>query len=128
MKLFALLNYHLPERNLTMFEKFKEDRANKKAEKKKRKLEAAEQKALKEREAIEAEQAKIQAEKERLLGLKDNELMVELILSIRGFYNQFKELAERQDELADEIRGIQEDIASLEADIGSIESRLNSDD
>lgn len=100
-----------------IFGKAKEARQKKKLEKIEQQKERELAIAKKRQAELEAEQEKIVAERNRLLGLDTNELIVEAILAIRGFYNEFIDLRDR-------IEDVEADIENLESKLASIKEEL----
>ena len=89
-----------------------------------RKLEKA--KLLDERKVEEARKAQqklmteiqsIEDEKQRLLGLDDKALMVELVFAVRGFYSDFQELNKQCSDLHEMVEDFGGRITSIESDI-----------
>lgn len=93
-------------------------------EEKLRKIKEEEEKA-----ATAAQQ--IQQEKERLLQLNKEEMLVEAIFAIRGFYNEFLTLKEEQRALAERVEELESDVEALsysnydEDDIKELRSEID---
>ncbi len=105
----------------------KDERQKKRLEKERVRLEKAAAEAVREKERLRRRRKRIQAEKDRLLSLDDKELMVELILAVRGLYSQ---IGVSESESAGVLRryDIESNISSIRSDISDLESRLGSSD
>ena len=97
----------------------KEDMHRKKLEKAYSKKERELEEERLEAERIAREQEELLEEKERLCSLSEKELMVELIYAVRGFYNEFIEIKERNIELAESISDLEDDIEYLRSELNS---------
>jgi predicted nucleic acid-binding Zn-ribbon protein len=78
-----------------------------------------------EQEKLQEQEKEINQEREQLLQLDDKNLKVELILAMRGVYNQIVDISTAQKNLSDEIKKLQERIAVIEDDISSLEDHVS---
>ena len=88
---------------------------NRRAKKQLREIKRQEEKLRviqEEKRQVLAQKKRIQQEKEHLLSLSREELAVELILAVRGFYEEFSELKKAQDILAKKIDEMESDLES----------------
>lgn len=106
------------------FNNIKEEHSKKKAEKIKIKLEkeAAEIKA--EQERLTAEKEALEQEKRRLLELSDKDLMVELIIAVRGFYTKVSDIEQAQEQMGTTLFEIDDRLNSLACDVDVLENKL----
>ena len=97
-----------------------------------RKLEKA--KLLDERKVEEARKAQqkvmtekqdIENEKQRLLGLDDKALIVELVFAVRGFYSNYQELDKQCSDLHEMVEELEDRIISIESDIENLKLAQN---
>lgn len=105
-----------------------ENSKRRKLEKEKHRTELKAEEARIKQEQVMAEKRAIEDEKNRLLGLDDKSLMVELICAVRGFYSSFKELNERFSDLSDYINELEYRISIAEAEIVALKFSPGEDD
>lgn len=67
----------------------------------------------------------IEDEKQRLLGLDDKALMVELVFAVRGFYSDFQELNKQCSDLHEMVEDFGGRITSIESDIERLKFAQN---
>ena len=67
----------------------------------------------------------IEDEKQRLLGLDDKALMVELVFAVRGFYSDFQELNKQYSDLHEMVEDFGGRISSIESDIERLKFAQN---
>lgn len=71
------------------------------------------------------ESERIQAEKDALMALSEKELMVEVIMTLRGYNTRLTIIEASQDDLEDRVSSLESDVNSFESYVSSL--KLNSD-
>ena len=67
-----------------------------------------------EQEKLTSDRKAIEDERARLVEMSEKELMVEVILAIRGLYHEFAALKDKQTDLTKEITALEEDLSSMQ--------------
>jgi hypothetical protein len=65
-------------------------------------------------ESARIEREKIQKEKDLLMSLSEKELLVEVIMDLRGYNIRLSKIEEQQDELTNKVNSLESDVSSLE--------------
>jgi chromosome segregation ATPase len=81
-------------------------------------MEKAEAEVRKERE-------RIQAEKDALMALSEKELLVEVIMALRGYNTRLDNIEARQNDLNDRVESLEFRANSLESDLSDSSSIVN---
>jgi len=66
-----------------------------------------------EQERLTLDRKAIEDERARLVEMTEKELMVEVILAIRGLYHEFAALKDKQTDLTNEITALENDLSSM---------------
>ena len=67
-------------------------------------------------ERLAQEEAEIQAEKDNLMNLSEKELLVEVVMALRGLYSRIEELEEAYEDLDENVSSLKRDIKSVKTD------------
>ncbi len=68
------------------------------------------------------EREKLKEEYDRLSGLEDRQLMVELIFAVRGFYTENENLKRQCQELGEQMKNLEQEIYELNLELNSMRS------
>lgn len=98
-----------------------------KIEKEKRRAETLIKQSEEEQKRLQIEKENLQVEKERLLHLTDQELKVEMIFAVRGFYQRLESIDSVQRELIEEIKTLTDKVSCLENDLLILQNRINNE-
>ena len=113
----------------SMISEIREDNRRKKEERARLEQEQAEEavRLAKERaeEAARIERERIQAEKEALMQLSDKELLVEMIMAIRGYNTRIDELGEQIDNIGSALSSLESDVECLSSDVSYLKYSAN---
>jgi len=67
-------------------------------------------------ERLAKEEAEIQAEKENLMSLSEKELLVEIVMALRGLYSRIEELEVAHEELDDEVWNLKKEVKDVKTE------------
>lgn len=102
-------------------DKVAENYKKRKQDRKEQRLERELARAKAKEQELREQEEKVKKERDRLMSMDSNELLVEAILAIRGFYNEFIDVLERLDT-------VESDITELESELSAIRAGLPSDE
>jgi len=82
----------------------------------KQEQERMEMEIQREAERLAKEEAEIQAEKENLMSLSEKELLVEIVMALRGLYSRIEELEVAHEELDDEVWNLKKEVKDVKTE------------
>ena len=100
-----------------MFEKVKDKISGIKEDAQRRRVERIRIAQEKAEEEVRLERERIQAEKDALLALSEKEIMIEIVLALKGYNTRLCSIEERQDELEYSVGSLELRVDSLESNI-----------